>query len=73
MPDYGTLNGQLVGPDLPPPVSCEVCGHPVWLTAGAAVLGSKDQTVHIGPSIWEQGFPQPGQAWALTQHICRQS
>ncbi len=48
MPDYGTLNGQPVGPDLPPPVPCERCGHPVWLGQGVVAF-KKAPSFHVFP------------------------
>ncbi len=73
MPDYGTLNGQPVGPDLPLSVPCERCGHPVWLGQDVVAFNSTDQSREFRYGVWEFDFPPPGQPWALTQHICRQS
>jgi hypothetical protein len=71
MTDYGTLNGQPVGPTLPDPVPCERCGHPVWLGRGVVAFNSADQSREFRFSVWEFDFPPPDQLWALTQHICR--
>jgi hypothetical protein len=65
------LNGQPVGTDLPDPVPCEICGHPVWLASGGTVPNQHDQSRTVDPSVWEQGFPKPGQGWALDPHRCR--
>lgn len=70
---FGLLNGQPVGPVLPPPVPCEGCGADVWCTAEA--------------QAWRDGHAQPvtlrgvferdrlvelttGHAWALSPHVC---
>lgn len=69
--DYGLLNGHPAGPQLPPAVPCESCGHPVWLTkrvAGHRADGSMKEWRNV---VLEQTFAPPGQSWALEPHRCR--
>jgi hypothetical protein len=71
---YGLLNGQPVGPELPPSVPCEVCGHPVYCTERVVAyrrdkpFDTKRVEVH---GVFERTFPLPDQPWALTKHRCR--
>ena len=69
--DHGTLNSQPLGPELPDPVPCEVCGHPIWLGKDIVVSTPDGQPREFGSGVWEQDFPQPGQTWTLAQHVCR--
>lgn len=78
MADYGTLNGQPVGPQLPDPVPCERCGHPVWL--GKDVVAFKknplfpdqDLRLEMRSSVWELAvLMMPGSPWSLNPHNCR--
>ena len=80
MPDYGTLNGQPVGPDLPPPVPCERCGHPVWLGQGVVafkkapsfhVFPDRDLRLELRSRLWELSLlTMPGSPWSLNPHAC---
>ena len=82
MADYGTLNGQPVGPHLPDPVPCERCGHPVWLGKGIVAFmpdplfplsadRDRDRRVEMPPSVWELALPvMPGSPWSLNPHMC---
>lgn len=73
MADFGLLNGQPLGPELPASVPCEVCGHPVYCTERAVVYRDDEPTTIRG--VFEQTFPpleplpRPW-SWALVEHRC---
>lgn len=70
MADYGTLNGQPVGPELPDPVPCERCGHPIWLGENVVAFvpdplfplsagRDRDRRVEMRSSVWELSLQPP--------------
>jgi hypothetical protein len=71
--DYGTLNGQPVGPSLPKPVPCERCDHPVYLGWGLIAYTQQGERRSVGYVVLEQSLAPPpdGMPWRLEPHRCR--
>jgi hypothetical protein len=78
MPEPGLLNGQPIGPELPPPVLCEVCGADVWTTEGATASRDHRQDGEPATVTMRGVFERDrllevmrGHAWALSPHRCK--
>jgi hypothetical protein len=71
-PPFGLLNGQPIGPELPPPVPCEGCGADVWCSEQATAYRENGQPV-VMRGVWvrdrllELTLARP---WALSPHVC---
>lgn len=69
----GHLNGQPVGPELPPSVPCEGCGGPVWCTEDGTASPEGGGAPASVRGVWEHDpAPPPGppHTWALRPHHC---
>jgi hypothetical protein len=72
----GTLNGQPVGPVLPPSVPCPAgCQAPVWVAVDVAAASADGQLVAVDEvlelDLFPHGFPFDDKPWSLQPHRCR--
>lgn len=66
------LNGEPVGPELPSPIACTMCGTAVYYASELVVADQgTGEPIYAGDLVLEQVATVPGQSWSLRPHICR--
>ena len=69
---HGLLNGQPIGPELPPSVPCEVCGHPVYCTERVVAYRGDEPVELRGVYELDLLAAITGRLpWVLSEHRCR--